>query len=254
MLPTSAFSFWSRDYNIPLHKESCFACVVPLFSLCKIKLSGSQVLVWLSTNADLTVQDDPHNWSYFQSPPNFPLSSTGLVLTSRVLCNCHPTLEPSLCFCLNVFNGTLNFLQPGNIFLRHPSGSKDQPPSMYSSSSSQPLWYSQSNASPQRNNLVPEASFPFSNNFQYNTCFARVSYSPLAPHLSSLRFQAPPVLWIASLLFSLSLTIADLQPLSQAAPSRSQKLCLPAGPSLICHSCCWINALNVQLAELHQGI
>lgn len=251
MVPTHTFSFWSRDHNIPLHKEPFFACMILLFSLCKTKLSGRQVLVWLSTNADLIVQILIS--TILATRVIFSLPQTSLFLAlgwfwfPELLCNCPPTLEPSLCFCLNTFNRTLNFLQLGNIFRRHPSGSKDQTPSMYSSSgnnstnpvsSSQPPRYWQPNASPQRNNLIPEASFPISNNFQFSTCFAKVSYSPHAPHPSSLWSQAPPAPWLASLSSSLPLTIADLQTPSQGAPSRPQKLHLPAGPSLICSSCC----------------
>lgn len=84
----------------------------------KIKLSGRQVLGWLSTNADLTIQYDPHNQSYFQ-PPQTSLCSTWLISTFRGFVQLLTTLEPFLCFCLNTFNRILDFLQCKNILLRH---------------------------------------------------------------------------------------------------------------------------------------
>lgn len=89
-----------------------------------------------------------------------------------------------LCVLVKMSNRTLSCLQLGNIFPRHPSGPRGEPPSVFSSSvnnstnsasSSQPLWYSQTNASSQRSYLIPDASSPFSNNFQHNICFAKAS-------------------------------------------------------------------------------
>lgn len=79
-------------------KNHFFACMIPLFSLCKIKVFGRQVLVWPSINADLTIQYDIHNWSYFQSPPNFPLSSTWLVSTSRAFVQLPPNFRAFFMF------------------------------------------------------------------------------------------------------------------------------------------------------------
>lgn len=115
MLP---FPFWSR--NIPLHKPSFFACVIPLFSLCK-----NQTL-W-QTSPGLTEQKcwaDYSVWSsqleLFSTPQKiFPLSSTWLVSTFRGFVQLLTTLEPFLCFCLNTFNRILDFLQRKNILLRH---------------------------------------------------------------------------------------------------------------------------------------
>lgn len=99
----------------------------------------------------------------------------------------------------------------------------------------------------------------FSSNCQYNTCFAGISYSPhasISPHRGSRLLQRSGLLPApqCSLLFSLSSHHCRPAASSPAAPRKHQKLCLPSGLSLICHSCYQITALTVQLLELHQGI
>lgn len=199
------------------------------------------MLIWVLSMI-LTIRDifNLHQTSLF-----LPL---GWFWLPEFLCNCHPALEPSLCFRSNTFNRTLNSLRLRNISLRCPSVSRDHPPSTYSSSgnnstnsasSSQPLRMHHQTSAHGETIRYLKHHFPSQQtNFQYTTCSARPSRLPHTPHLSSLWFWAPPVLWVASLSFSLSLTVADLLPLSPAAPRRPQKLCLPAGPSLICHRCC----------------
>lgn len=160
------------------------------------------------------------------------------------LCNCHPALEPSLCFHSNTFNRTLNSLQLRNISLRCPRVSRDHPPSTYSSSgnnstnsasSSQPLHMHHQTSAHGETIQYLKHHFPSQQTFSTSLVLpGLLAYLtlPISPLCGSGLLQC------SGLLPSPSAFLSPLQTCYLFPKQQPQKLCLPAGPSLICHRCC----------------